>query len=317
MLEDPEKYIWETLGIQLRTYQADPLKRVLESIENHLGDTIVLMFPRQSGKDEFLSDLMIYLADLYSLLPVGIVAVNPTYKPQTVTALQRFDAALQANNLTHGAWRAQGGFMRILGQARISFLSGEPSANVTGATASLLLIVNEAQDISPQVYHQKFEPMAASMNATRILAGTAWTSRTLLAQEMRAALQAEKDDGRKRVFTVNADTVRRAAPWYGAHVDAIVRAHGRQHPLVKTQYFNEEIDAETGMFNAARRALMGSDQSGQTSRIEGHTYVFCIDVAGQDEARARVGSLHELALHDLPELSNAGRDSTTAVDCGC
>ena len=81
------------------------------------------------------------------------------------------------NILTRGQWRSEGAFTRRLGQLQVRFLSGDRSASVTGATASLLLIVNEAQDISPDVYRRKFEPMAASTNATRIFAGTAWTSR--------------------------------------------------------------------------------------------------------------------------------------------
>lgn len=39
-----------------------------------------------------------------------------------------------------------------------------------------------------------------------------------------------------------------------------MKEKGRQHPLVKTQYFNEEIDAVGGMFNAGRMALMVSDE---------------------------------------------------------
>ena len=45
----------------MRPYQKAPLKRIMESIEQHLGDTIVLVFPRQSGKDELLVQLKAYL----------------------------------------------------------------------------------------------------------------------------------------------------------------------------------------------------------------------------------------------------------------
>ena len=59
---------------------------------------------------------------------------------------------------------------------------------------------------------------------------------------------------------LDADQVRLALPPYGAHVDAVVARWGRQHPLVKTQYFNEEIDASSGMFTPARMALIfGTD----------------------------------------------------------
>ena len=92
------------------------------------------------------------------------------------------------------------------------FLSGGKHANVSGATGSLLMVINEAQDIAPEVYAHNFEPMAASTNATRIVVGTAWTSRTLLAQERMLAEQAERKDGRRRVFTVEAEEVSRHVP---------------------------------------------------------------------------------------------------------
>jgi hypothetical protein len=67
-------------------------------------------------------------------------------------------------------------------------------------------------------------------------------------------------------------------------VDQQVARLGRQHPSIKTQYFSEEIDELTGMFPAARRALMKGDQYEQLQPILGTPYVFCLDVAGQDES---------------------------------
>jgi hypothetical protein len=81
-----------------------------------------------------------------------------------------------------------------------------------------------------------------------------------------------------------------------------VKKLGRQHPLVKTQYFCERIDALTGMFNAARRALMIGDtlRAGLPSPVPGRIYALTIDVGGQDEA-----------LLNLDGMGNPGRDYTT------
>jgi hypothetical protein len=100
LMLDPAQYTLQALGVRLRPYQAEPLVRIQESIERHLGDSFVLLFPRQSGKDELLVNLTLYLADLYSVLPVTIVHVNPTYRPQTEAAVQRFDQAAHANLLS-------------------------------------------------------------------------------------------------------------------------------------------------------------------------------------------------------------------------
>jgi hypothetical protein len=299
-------FIRHTSGLQLRPYQVAPIASLQRSITNQHGDTIIIVFPRQSGKDEFLIQLMAYMLYIYSEFPLSMVAVNPTYKPQTVNAILRFDQVLSRNPLTSKIWRKKGDFIRLMDQTRISFLSGDSKSNVVGATASLLLMVNEAQDISPALYQRKFLPMASSTNATRLLAGTIWTSTTFLSQEIRHAQYSEKLDGRQRVFMVDADHVRQVLPTYGAHVDSVVSRWGREHPLVKTQYFNEEIDATTGMFNAARMALIfGSPpkfgEFGGNQRGAG-VYAFLIDLAGQDEA---------VMADPAARLANPSRDSAT------
>lgn len=290
-------------GMEMRPYQAAPAQAILDSIRTHAGRSFVVIISRQSGKDELAANLKAYLLARFADREVGIVEVNPTYKPQTINAIARLERRLTGNLLTKLHWRKRSDFMRLFGKAQVSFLSGDSQANVVGAVASLLLIVNEAQDIEPAIYDKNFAPMVASTNATRVFMGTSWTSKTLLARELRAALQAEKKDKVPRVFLYTADDVRKVVPPYGRYVDGEVAKLGRQHPLIKTQYFCEEIDAQTGMFPAGRRALMKGDQSSQAAGLGGHVYVFSIDVAGQDE----------VAFND-PEsqyLKNPGRDAVT------
>ena len=276
-------------GLTLRPYQAEAAQAVLDSIREQRGDSIVILMSRQAGKDELCANLKAYLLSRFAHREASIVEVNPTYKPQTVNAIERLERRLESNVLTRSRWRKRSDFMRLLGQARVSFLSGEAHASVVGATADLLLIINEAQDIDAAVYDKRFAPMAASTNATRLFLGTAWTSGTLLARELRLALEAERRDGRRRAFRYDADDVRRIVPAYGAFVDGEIARLGRNHPLVKTQFFNEEVDAEMGMFNPARMALMSGSQLsvGSWQPEQGHTYAFCIDVAGQDEMAAK------------------------------
>jgi len=290
-------------GMELRPYQVEPIDAIWNSVKHNLGLTIVVIISRQSGKDEFLCHLKLFLMHRLQHKDTEIVEFNPTYKPQTIRAILRLESRLQTNILTRNRWKKRSDFMRMIGQARTSFLSGDGKANVVGATASLLLIVNEAQDISPIVYDKKASPMAASTNATRVIVGTVWTSGSLLSRERRAAEAAQAADGIRRVFVYDADEVRKHNPAYGKFVDGEVKRLGRQHPLIKTQYFNEEIDATTGMFNAARRALMVGDQPGTDVPVPGHAYAFLIDVAGQDEARMNLDE-------DAP-LANASRDSLT------
>jgi len=327
LLTDPLDFTRQAAGVALRPYQAAIFPPLLDSIRNHTGDTFILVLPRQSGKDEVLIHLQAFLLYSYaSPLDVGIVVVNPTYHPQTQRALQRFDLLLDRNRLTRSRWRKSGRFTRVLGRARVSFLSGDSNSNVVGDTASLLLIVNEAQDLRPARYYSKFLPMTASTNATRLLAGTIWTSDSLLSREIRLARQAEGRDGRQRVFMVAAEGVGAVLPPYAEHVRQVVRDHGRQHPFVKTQYFNEELDAQSSLFPPARLALIRSlppfsekmeGAGGGSEKMEAAAggsgegcsapIAFLLDVAGQDETLISASS--GLLLDRDPSLANAARDS--------
>lgn len=144
--------------------------------------------------------------------------------------------------------------------------------------------------------------MAASTNATRVFFGTAWTSRTLLARELRAARALEKQDGIKRAFVVDADQVAAEVPPYGAFVAGQVATLGRNNPMVRTQFFCEEIDAEGGLFNPERQAIMQGTHPAQAAPQPDQTYLFLLDVAGQDENSADPTA---------EDLANPGRDSTS------
>jgi hypothetical protein len=104
--------------------------------------------------------------------------------------------------------------------------------------------------------------MSASDNSTRVFWGTAWTANTLLERQRRLALRAQQLDGIQRLFFFTSDDVRRIVPAYGVHVDRVIAEQGRNHPLVRTQYFCETIDAQSGMFTPSRIALIFPSRSG-------------------------------------------------------
>ncbi len=92
---------------------------------------------------------------------------------------------------------------------------------------------------------------------------------------MRNCQAQEQRDQVKRVFLMDADNVRAEVPAYGIYVDEQVSKLGRNHPFVKTQYFSEEIDAEGGMFNPARRALMQGSHPFLTQPVTGKSTPCC------------------------------------------
>jgi hypothetical protein len=103
--------------------------------------------------------------------------------------------------------------------------------------------------------------MVASTNATRLFAGTRWTNNTLLEREYQMGLEAQKKDGLRRVFLFTAEDVRKAVPAYGETVDGAIARLGRQHPLVKTQFFCETVGMGTETLRATSLQNAGRDST--------------------------------------------------------
>jgi hypothetical protein len=312
LLKDVVLFSEHASRVKLRKYQEAVAIAVVESVRFQRGLSFVVMFPRQSGKNELQAQIEAYLLTTLSLTDAEIVKVSPTYKPQTMNAMRRLQRVLENNMITRGQWRKESGYIFRMGRARIFFFSGSPEANIVGATASTLLEVDEAQDIEIGKFDKDIAPMAASTNATRIFWGTAWTSRTLLARELRVAREAEKRDGRRRTFVLSAPEVAEEVPEYGAFVNDQVAKLGRSNPMVRTQFFSEEIDAEGGMFPPACIAMMKGSHSSQDGPAAGCIYCILVDVAGEDEGVTSIETHpgKNIGAGDLASLQNPGRDST-------
>lgn len=110
------------------------------------------------------------------------------------------------------------------------------------------------------------------------------------------------------MFILTADQVAKEVPAYGEFVAGQVRRLGRNHPLVKTQYFSEEIDAEGGLFPPERQALMRGKHSPRVEPLPNKLYAAALDLAGEDEA---VINDSFSAYSEAEELANPRRDSTS------
>jgi hypothetical protein len=288
LLRDPVLFARHASGLKLREYQREAAMAIVDSVVHQRGLTFVVIMSRQAGKNELQAQIEAYLLTRLMQTNAEIVKASPTFKPQTENAMRRLKRVLQGNVIARRLWKRDAGYIYRVGCARIYFFSAYKEANVVGATASTLLECDEAQDVLPGKWDKDFAPMAASTNATTVFWGTIWTSRTLLARELRTAKAAEAKDGVRRVFMFDAAAVGKEVPAYARYVEAQVAKLGRTHPLIKTQYFLEEIDAEGGMFPPARRALMQGTherrERGESSKI----YAMLVDVAGEDEDAGRL-----------------------------
>ncbi len=291
--------------LPLYGYQVAPANAVIDSCLNRKGLEFLWVFPRQSGKDETIAHLCTFLLTLFHRLEACIVHVYPTSQQITVgsTRLER----RMDNNWTAGRWWTKTKPMRRgIGQAVVAFFSGHPQARSEGATANLLLIINETQDQHEPTIDRRFTPMRASTNATALYVGTVRTAHDLLWKLKTRLERLQQEDGIQRVFMVTPDQVGKENTHYAAFVANQIQTKGRQHPSVKTELFNEPLDAIAGLFPSRRLALMRGTHERETQPQAGETYVITIDVGGQDEAATSI-------IDPTPDLQSPGRDYTVAT----
>jgi hypothetical protein len=282
VLGDVELYCRYVLRRPLRPYQAAAARAILASVLARRGETITVLMARQMGKNELSAALECYLLTLYQRRGGTLVKAAPTYRPQVITSLLRLDALLE-NPLTAGQWRARFGYTREVGAARALFFSGQEQAHVVGATASLLLEVDEAQDFSAEKYAKDFRPMGATANVTTVLYGTAWDGSTLLEQQAARNLALEAADGVRRHFAYDWTAGAAANPAYGAYVAAERDRLGESHPLFQTQYALQPVAGAGRLLGPAHLAQLAGTHARQRQPAPGAVYVAALDCAGEEE----------------------------------
>jgi len=302
------------LARPLRAYQLAPAQAIVDSVLRGRGLTFAVMMSRQAGKNELSAQVEAYLLALHSRVGGTLVKAAPTFTPQALVSMERL-AALLENPLTRGRVARERGNALTLGKARAVFLSAHPEANVVGQTASILLECDEAQDVDPDKWDKDFAPMGASANVTTVFYGTAWTRHTLLARVVRELRAQEARDGVRRVFLVPADVVSAELPAYAAHVEKEIARLGRMHPLIRTQYFLEELDAGAGMFPPDRRALMQGSHLPHLSPQPDCAYAFLLDFGGPATSAPREdgGDGIGASEHDATALTIVAVDADDAV----
>jgi hypothetical protein len=130
---------------------------------------------------------------------------------------------------------------------------------------------------------------------------------------MRHARRQQESDGKQRLFVWDADQVAALVPAYGRFVQEQIAKLGRQHPSVKTQFYNEEVDAQVGMFPGRRQMLMMGTHPPQSEPTPGRMYAFLVDVGGQDEGLRQAGQM-ENTRRDYTSLKIVEVDPCSLVE---
>lgn len=140
---------------ELRPYQAEIGRAVLYSVKNNLGLTFSIEIARQGGKNELSAQIELFLLILNMKRGGNIVKCSPTFKPQTLNSLSRLQEKLKQAGIEKLSKMSQGHILSM-GRAKAIFYSAEPSSHVMGATAHLLLEVDEAQDVDKEKFRDLF-----------------------------------------------------------------------------------------------------------------------------------------------------------------
>ena len=264
---------------RLRPYQATVARAILERVAGSEGGSISVEIARQSGKNELSAQVELVLLLTRAARGGAIVKCAPTFEPQAALSRDRLLARAVEAGLD-GLVARDGTATVRCGRAQARFLSAEPSANVLGHTADLLLEVDEAQDVRPEKFDRDFRPMAAAANAPVVYYGTPWGPRSLLAQAQAAHLEAERGDGRRRHFRYDWQRVADSNPAYGRYVENERARLGERHPLFHTQYLLEVLHDEDRLLDGAALAQLDGRHERLRAPIAGERYVAGLDLAG-------------------------------------
>jgi hypothetical protein len=303
------------IGKPLYAYQEEIGNAILESVLNNRGLTITVMMARQMGKNEISAVIEAYL--LACMESGTIIKVAPTFKPQVINSRLRLLSMLE-NPLTAGrVWRSFGYMIGIAGTKpevkeqtgpRVMFFSASPDSSIVGATASLLLEVDEAQDVAIDKFDRDLRPMASTTNSTTVLYGTSWTDDTLLAIVRANNLELEQKDGIKRHFEYDWRTLAAINPTYKRFVEVEIARLGEDHPSIRTQYLLQPISGAGFLLSDMQHYLLqGSHDWEDEPDDEGEAYLLGIDVGGEE--RSKMGDEKKLSGKRDSTIITVGRVS--------
>lgn len=277
----------DLLKFPLYRYQTLWANYIREVIRERRTEIIVVEMSRQSGKNEASAQLEVITLAEYGKKGGAMVKTAPTWLPQIDNSKARFEARYAAlkERLPFIEIKPREGYKYRCGRAEIAFLSAQPKTSVVGATASLLMEVDEAQDTDRDKFNKDFSPMRASTGAPLVAYGTTWTDNTLLEDFKRGI---EEGGAAGKIFKVTPEIIGEDNPRYWGFVESEIRRLGRDHPFVKTQYFLEALVTAGRMLTREHLELMIGGHVRQASRIQEGQIVAGLDFAGADEENAMV-----------------------------
>jgi len=301
----------DVLGKALYPYQAEVAVAILTSIVEGRGRIFTVMMARQSGKNQLSAVLEAFL--LTHLANGTIVKAAPTYAPQITHSRLRLLTMLDAPGVRERVWHAHGNMLGLAPEAdsarshagpRVMFFSAGDESNVVGATADVLLEIDEAQDVAPDKFDRDFRPMAATANTTTVLYGTAWSDTTLLAYQRAANLEYEQRTGERLHFEYDWHALAAINTAYRIFVEQEIARLGSDHLAIQTQYLLKPISGAGYFLSEMQQRMLQGRHAWEKLPREGSMYIAGMDVAGEQRVSPT------LSLMTQPEQGRVRRDST-------
>lgn len=284
------RFARDVLGKPLYPYQCEVAEAILASIEKGQGRIFTVMMARQSGKNQLSAVLEAYL--LYTRSEGTIVKAAPTFDPQILHSRLRLLSLLDTPATRKRLWQSQGHIIGLAARAdpvlvrnhagpRVMYFSAAPESNVMGATADLLLEIDEAQDVSQEKFNRDFRPMAATTNATTILYGTAWNDSTLLARQRASNLELEQRTGVRQHFEYDWRTLAALNPAYRTYVEQEIERLGESHIAIQTQYLLHPFTGTDALLTSLQQTVLQGQHSWEEQPGSDCCYIAGMDVAGE------------------------------------
>ena len=273
----------DLMQFPLYRYQTLWANYILEVIRERRTEIVVVEMSRQSGKNETSAQIEALTLATYGRSGGSIVKTAPTWIPQIDNSKSRFEARAGSlkERLPFLSFAPKEGYKYRCGRAEIAFMSAQPKANVVGATASLLMEIDEAQDTDRDKFNKDFSPMRASTGAPLVAYGTTWTDDTLLEDFKRAI---EEGGAAGRIYKITPDIIAESNPRYWNFVQSeIARLGSADHPWIATQYFLKALATAGRMLSRENLELIIGSHGRQATRINEAQIVAGIDFAGADE----------------------------------
>jgi hypothetical protein len=290
-----------------------PQRNAVEAVEKIVANarsratgprSLVIRSARQTMKNDVDATVICRMLHRYRKEGGIVIRTAPSYSPQLLNSRRRIEWMISRDLLFNASgephWRY--GHMLCHDKVEVHLLSGSRGGNPEGATASLLLSVDEAHRFDRGVFEDRFGPMVAIHNAPTVMYGIAADRADLLYEHLIANL---KEAGDPEYETpggrlIDLPTVQQypaevwcdLLPTYRQHVDIRERRLGADHPSVLTNYHLMDIEALGSLFSAGQQTSLtvGQDPRG----LVGGRYetVALVDLAGEVEDAAEVPGGH-------------------------